>query len=386
MKVCGIICEYNPFHSGHKYQITKAKEKADVIVAVMSGSFTQRGEPAVFDKWTRANAAVLCGANLVIELPFFAACAPAEYFASYAVRLLSATGIVNSLSFGSESGDLTELSQMADFCENSSEIKKYLSEGVSYSKAVAEAAGADFFTPNNILAIEYLRAIKKYAPQIEPFTVKRLGESYDSENTSADFISAAGCRKLILEGNFQKTKKYVPEAAYKLYETEIKNGNFSEYKNIDSLFIGLLRRDGEFLKDIAYVSEGLHHRFYKAAQLCGSINEVAEAVKSKRYTRARINRIIANALIGITTTDLNGFLTAEPQYIRVLAADDTGLSLIKSIKIPVITNASQIKKLNPAAQLIWNTECKASDIYAQTVKNPDLRQGGQDYTHFFVKV
>ncbi len=386
MKVSGIVCEYNPFHSGHEYQIKKTKEHADAVVAIMSGSFTQRGEPALFDKWTRAQAAVLCGVNLVIELPFFAACAPAEYFARTAVKILASMGMVNTLSFGSECGNIDELVKIALADENSYEIKKQLDSGASYSKAVAAAFGEDMFTPNNILAIEYIRAINEFAPQITPFTVKRQGESYESENTGDGFISASGCRRLILEDNLKLLQKYVPKKAYDLFEKQIKCGNYCEYKNLDALFTGLLRRDGQFLKNIAYVSEGLQHRFYKAAKTYTSISDIADSVKSKRYTRARINRIIANAITGITKDMSAEFLSANPQYIRVLAADNTGLALLKNVNMPIITNASQANVLTGIARQMWDAECTVTDIYTQCIKNPQLRCAGQDYTHFFVKV
>ncbi len=379
MNICGIICEYNPFHSGHDYQIKETRKKADAVVAVMSGSFTQRGEPALFDKWSRASAAVRCGVNLVIELPFFISCSPAEYFASGAVRLLKATGIVNSLSFGSESGSLDELCAMADSEEKSENIKENLRSGNSYAKAV----GNDFLTPNNILAIEYIRSVRKYAPSFELFTIKRQGEGYLSSATGESIISATGCRQLIAEKKLDELSKYVPGPAFEIYKEKITAGDFSVISNLDSLFIGLLRRDRSFLKDIAYVSEGIENCFYRYGDICSGITEVAELVKSKRYTRARINRIIANSLVGVTKDDLTEFLSATPAYAHVLAADNLGLSLLKDIKIPVITNGKAANSLSGTAKKIWDAECLATDIHALSFANKENRRGRQDYTHFF---
>ncbi len=380
MRICGIICEYNPFHTGHEYQIIKARENADVIVAIMSGSFTQRGEPAFFDKWTRAKAAVSGGVDLVIELPFLGAVAPAENFASAAVKLIGATGIIDTLAFGSESGDLDELAAVS---ENREEIRIGLKQGESYSKAVATGEKAELFTPNNILAMEYLRAIEKYAPHIKPVTVKRIGD-YHSENPSGSFISATACRKAMVDGKLDEIRAYLPDKSFELVKTEMAAGNFSRYERLDSLFIGLLRRDREFLKNIAYVSEGIENRFYKAADRFNSVEAVAEAVKSKRYTRARINRIIANALVGVTKNDITEFYAKKPLYARILAANSAGISLLGEIQLPIITRAGQAAELGCEAKRQWEIECIATDLHAQSLVKGG--EGGGDYTHFFEKL
>lgn len=378
MKVCGIVCEYNPFHCGHEYQLNKVREHADTVVAVMSGSFTQRGEAALFDKWTRAAAAVSCGVNLVVELPFFAACSPAEYFAATAVKMLA--HFADSLCFGSESGDINQLRRAAACDENSYKIKVNLAKGQNYSKASAHRLSE----PNNILGIEYIRAVEKYAPHIVPFTIKRRGERYDSTDTSGMFASAAGCRRLISEG--ADISAYVPRAAAEIYKSRISNGETADLSRLDALFCGMLRRESSFLKHTAYVSEGIENRFYKAADMFSEIESIASYVKSKRYTRARINRIIINALIGITADMQNEFSSASPQYAHILAADEIGLKLLKTACLPMITNGAQAKRLTGLAKKIWDTECIATDLHSLCMANPAARGARHDYTHFFGRI
>ena len=381
MKVCGIVAEYNPLHSGHQFHINKSKELtgAEAVVAVMSGSFTQRGEVASFDKWTRAKSAILAGANLVVELPFCFACAPAEIFAGGAIRLLDNIGC-DCVSFGSETGDVEKLKAMAKSQED--EISKHLAKGKSYSSAIAQAMGTDF-TPNDILAIEYLRAIDKYKLKITPVTVKREGGGYDSENPEGRHISAKACRKLIFEKDFESLKKYMP--AFEIYKSAIKDGRYTDPNILGTLFAGLIRTGRIDLANTAYVTEGIENRIAKAAREYGALADIAAAVKTKRYTHTRIMRIISCMMTGLTKDRLAGFADSGATYIRVLAADETGTALMKELKkkslLPIITNIGR-ENINE----MLSFDIAATDLQALAMINKEDRSANEDYTHFFERI
>ena len=381
MKVCGIVAEYNPLHSGHKFHIDKSKELtgADGIIAVMSGSFTQRGDAASFDKWTRAKSAVMAGANLVVELPFCFACAPAEIFAGGAIRLLENIGC-HFVSFGSETGDIEKLKEMASAQET--KISHYLAEGKNYSSAIAAASGTDF-TPNDILAIEYLKAIDKYNLKITPLTVKREGGGYDSENPDEEYISAKGCRKLIAEKDFDTLKKYMP--AFEIYKSALEDGKYTNPDILGTLLAGLIRTGRIDLANAAYVSEGIENRIAKAAQEYGTLNDIVSAVKTKRYTHTRIMRIISCMMTGLTKDRLDSFVSTGARYIRILAAYETGTKLMKEIKknspLEIITNlgGAQIDEM-------LSFDIAATDLQALAMINKDRRKANEDFTHFFERI
>ena len=381
MKVCGIVAEYNPLHSGHKFHIYRSKELAgaDAGVAVMSGSFTQRGEVASFDKWTRAKSAVLAGANLVVELPFCFACAPAEIFAGGAIRLLENIGC-DCVSFGSETGDIDKLKSMASAQETG--ISAHLAEGKSYSSAIAAAAGTDF-TPNDILAVEYLKAIDKYNLKLTPLTVKREGSGYDSENPDGDYISAKGCRRLISEKNFEALEKYMP--AFGIYKPALEEDRYTNPDILGTLFAGLIRTGRIDLANAAYVTEGIENRIAKAAQEYSSLSDIVSAVKTKRYTHTRIMRIISCMMMGLTKDKLEEFVNTGARYIRVLAADETGTAIMKEIKknshLPIITN---LGRENIDEMLSF--DIAATDLQFLAMINKMYCKANEDYTHFFERI
>ena len=381
MNNCGIIVEYNPFHNGHKFHIEKSRELsgADGIVAVMSGSFLQRGAPALFDKFTRAKTAIAGGVDLVIELPFCYACAPAQFFAEGGVRLLSATGIISSLCFGSESGDLSALS----FSDNGN-IKEYMDKGMSYPAACAAATDNPLSTPNDILGSEYLRAISLYAPHIKPCTIKRSDGGYHNENACGDFASATAIRKLTEENKFTHIKNFLPAEVFEILEKEYNNENYTDFSILDSLVLGKLRSGGS-MSDTAYVAEGIENRFYDCAFSANSIDELASLVKTKRYTHARLMRIISCYATGLKDADLEEFVKVGPAYIRILAANEKGKEMLSLMKkkatLPVITTPSNYKKLDDYAKKMFELDCLAADVAALATKNPALRKGRQDFSH-----
>ena len=375
MKNCGIIVEYNPFHSGHKFHIESAKKSADGIIAVMSGSFVQRGEPALLNKFIRAKTAIAGGADLVIELPFCFSCAPAQFFAEGGVRLIAATGIAHSICFGSECGDI-DLLKNAGNSEN--DIKQYLNKGMSYPAACAAASESPLSEPNDILGAEYLRAISLYAPNLNPITVKRTDGGYHSEKAENGFASATAIRK---EG-IKNSQEFIPAEVFEILEKAVSEENYTDISLLDNLLLGKLR-SGEDMSKCAYVSEGLENRFYDASFSSLSIKDLISNVKTKRYTYARLMRIAACYSVGLTDNDLTEFVKEGPQYIRILAANEKGKQMLSDMKkrasLPIITTPSSYKKLSPLAQKMFEFDCRATDIAALSIKNPALREGRQDF-------
>lgn len=364
MKTLGIICEYNPFHTGHKYHIKKTREQCDCVVCAMSGSFTQRGEATLFDKYMRAESAVKCGANLVIELPFFAAVSSANYFAGYGVRLLSE--MCGGISFGSECGSIEELKKRREPSGNL--VKQRLKEGKSYAAAAAVSQRG---TPNDILGTEYLRAAEKY--NMETITVKRCGADYDSETAEGEFISAAACRKYILNGEEEKILKYIPKEVHDIFIDYVKNKNYAVTPDILSV---ILRYDKNALLDNPYVKEGIENRFYEAANMFLHNEDILNYVKSKRYTRTTLSRIAACAYVGLKKRDFEKYINGNIEYIRVLAADKTGMNIVSGLKKQgknIIVNYSDSKNLSPVGKKIFELEKKASDIRMLGMQNQDLQ-------------
>lgn len=372
MKPLGIICEYNPFHTGHKYQIEKTLERCNSVVCAMSGSFTQRGEAALFDKYTRAKCAVMCGASLVVELPFFAAVSSANYFAEYGVRLLSR--ICSGISFGSECGSIEELKNRGE--ASAEEIKQRLKEGKSYASAVSVA---DRGTPNDILGMEYLRAAEKY--NMTAMTVKRCGEGYDSENAAGDFISAAACRKYVLNGEIERILKYIPKEVRYIFEECTKSGDYAVTPDILAV---ILRYNKNALADNPYIKEGIENRFYEAADMFVHNSDILSYVKSKRYTMTMLSRIAACAYVGLKKQDFLKYMNGGVEYIRVLAADKKGMEIVSRLKKngeTIVVNYSDSKNLSPIGKEIFELEKKASDIRLLGMKNSALQKN--EYTNKF---
>lgn len=372
MNILGIICEYNPLHNGHKYQLTSQKKRfnADGVVCLMSGSFVQRGAPAMFDKWSRAKAAVLNGADLVLELPVVYSAQSASRFASGAVSILNALGTVNGLSFGSECGDIDALKNAANLLETehfNELLKEEMKQGMSFPAAKAEAfkkafTGADtslLSLPNNILGIEYLRALSRLNSSMEPITHKR----------EVSFASASCIREKIRNG--EDILKDVPQ------DTSLLVQNAYDETVYDALVTGTFRqKTAEELKTICDISEGLEERFIKGAKETYGAEALAEYVKTKRYTRTRIDRIIVNSLLGITKEDTK----LPPQYARVLAFNDTGTKMLKEIsqhsEIPVITKMADAKPTCDDFSKMFELDLRATDLYSLLAND---KRGGKDF-------
>lgn len=367
MKTCGIICEYNPFHFGHKYQLSRVKENFDAAVCVMSGSFVQRGELAVFDKWTRADAALSNGADLVIELPVKSVLSSAEGFAMGGIMLLDAMGIIDSVSFGSECGDIEKLTHAANTLlfedeSTSKKIKEFLSGGMSYASARAAAYNGILdetllSSPNNILGIEYIKALTEINSKITPITHTRRGGYHDT-SLSSEFPSATAIREQIKNGKSANTPFDFSEST--VFDTE---------KLTDIFKYCLLSRKKDAFSNIADIEPGLDNRFLKAVNR-GTLTEIIDAVKTKRYARTRLSRIAMRVILNLTD------ISPEPAYIRVLGFNDTGRELLSSMKkkceLPIVTKVADFKSdaILP--------DIRATDIASLAALSPT--PFGRDYT------
>ncbi|MCL2201559.1 MAG: nucleotidyltransferase family protein, partial [Oscillospiraceae bacterium] len=327
MIVAGIISEYNPFHLGHlgHFEKTRAALGGDcAIVCVMSGNYVQRGEPAIFGKHPRAEAAVRCGADLVIELPTPYALSSAEGFARGGVFLLNGLGVCDAISFGSEYGKLEPLAQGAKAVvsrEADELILEWLGKGLSYAAARQKAAdalmgsGSEVFrSPNNLLGIEYLKALAKYNSKLTPVTVTRTGGEHDGDSG----YSASRLRKILYEGGLPWDD--MPGQASGIFKKEMQEGRGPVcIKGLEPAVLSRLRMIWDFSL-LPGVSEGLDRRFAKFAAAEPTVEQVQEKIKTKRYAMSRIRRMIMCACLGITEQDS----AAPPPYIRVLAMNETG--------------------------------------------------------------
>ncbi len=335
MNIAGVVAEYNPFHNGHAYQLAQMRRAgATHIVAVMSGAFVQRGEPAILDKWTRAQAAVFGGADLVIELPAPFALSSAPDFAFGAISALQFCG-VSMIGFGSESGDLFTLQNELDKLEQlerDGAFVPYLKEGMSYPRA-RQAAFEHVFSktpcfanPNDLLALSYLRAAKRLSASFEWLAVKRAGASHDSTVAEGEFASASYLRAHFEE---EHLSRYVPNKALRLYQQAICEKRAPiRMKNGERYLLGVLRE--RTLSDWAAgwdVTEGLEHRLYRAIREADTLSAFYDQVKTKRYPHARIRRIACCTALSITQKERADSVSA----FRVLALNERGAQILGAI-------------------------------------------------------
>lgn len=386
MKVLGITAEYNPFHNGHKYHIEKSREMtgADCVVAVMSGNFTQRGEAAILDKWERSRLAVENGVDLVIELPFVYACSRAQNFAEGAVDILKGLG-VQMISFGSESGQIDDLYELASALVNGAEEiaqvrEKFMQKGTSYAKAgelaASEVLGEDaarlMLEPNNILAIEYLKRIlfwKEKGYVIEPVTVRRHGSGYFEENSETGFAGASAIRKMKTPEEFEK---YVPENVVGALEhpKEKETAGFASERALhaeERLFhlvrSEIVKSSPEALAQVYHMGEGLENKLKKEIVTARNMDELVFSVVSRRYTEAAVRRLLTYVLMGIREYEPH-----KAVYGRVLAANDKGRKLLGGLKkqddhMPIITNINKDELDNEDVQACLKYDMLASDMY-----------------------
>jgi len=386
MKTVGIICEYNPFHLGHAGHLRRTRMALGgdcAIVCVMSGNFVQRGDVAVFGKPVRAKTAVLCGADLVLELPSPYALLSAEGFAKAGVYILDSLGVCDYLSFGSESGEIRALSEAAEAIITSQAdtiIREWLAKGLPCAAAMQKAAdvllgtGSDAFkSPNNLLGIEYLKAIFAYGSQLIPITVKRTGGAHDDDTG----FSASALSRILLRGG--EPWEYIPIAVAFEYSEEIAAGRGPiSIKRLESAVLSRLR----FVKDFSRLpgaTEGLDRRLARFATSEPTIAAILEKAKTKRYAMSRLRRMLMCACLGITSEDTRD----PPPYVRALAMNSTGMKLLKQAqekaRLPIITKPASARKIMGRAAELFEKEAAATDFYVLAYQNEEARQSGQEW-------
>lgn len=402
--VVGIIGEYNPFHNGHAYHLEKSKQEAhaDYSIAVISGNFVQRGNVSLIDKWAKANMAISNGIDLVIELPTIYSISSAENFAYGAVKVLDSLNIVDYISFGSESCNIDVLEKCADVLYKEPPkfvnlLNHELSKGLSFPKARENALlmylndirkySNILSNPNNILAIEYIKALKRLKSTIKPIAIKRMNIGYNELEVKNNFASATAIREKIKTDKPAGLSKLMPPNSYRILYNSILKGHYvKDIENFEKEIIYTLRKMS--LKEIANlpdVTEGLEHNIKNAANSCNTIEEFMNIIKTKRYTNTRIQRILLYALLGITKDDMKASFKTQP-YIRVLGMNNKGKELLSVISrsnpnLNIITSVKKYIDSNPNKHLLnmLNIDINATNIY--TLGYPKDSWSNLDYTH-----
>lgn len=398
-KRIGIIAEYNPFHNGHLYQIQKAKELtgADTVIAVMSGNFTQRGDTSLINKFEKAKIALQNEVDMVIELPTIYSISSAENFALGGIKILNEIGNIDYLVFGIEEENLEKLQAIADVLVNEDDefkrnIKEELDKGNSYPKAreialkkvlSSENVKNIMQKPNNILAIEYLKALKITNSKIKPIAIKRKNTMHNDENINENYASGTYIRKLFIENNFNEIKKVVPKYTYeRLLELKNQGTYVSSINDFSDIVIYKIRTmTKEEISKIADVNEGLENSIKLASTTCKIIDEIIEKVSTKRYTKTRISRILTYILLDITKSDMEQSKNNNP-YVRVLGINKKCEEILSTINdSKLITSLKKFEENNGENQLL-NIDKKATEIY--TIKYQKSVQANLDYTSKFI--
>ena len=413
MNLLGLIVEYNPFHNGHKYHLEKSKEitNATHTVAIMSGSFLQRGEPALFDKYTRAEMAVKNGVDLVIELPTLYACQSAEIFSHGAVATLNSLNCVNSLCFGSEEGNIDILQTISEILVKEpshfkTTLKNFLDEGIVFpvarSKALYEYIKNNHLlelsedelqqvlnSSNNILGIEYIKSLIKLNSSIKPYTITRIASKYNSTDIESNICSATAIRNSLKDNTDLKLiENVVPLHTFNEINHKI-NTNFNPV--FDYMFYDLLSstiiRDVDNLTKYFEVNEGIENKIYSNVFTSKNLEELINSTKSKRYTMTKIKRTLNNILLGINRDDVIKVKDLDRvPYIRILAFNNKGREIIKKIKtssdIEIITKFSKISHVDdPIFDTLIKYDLKSSNMYNLIYykNNRNLLKGPMDY-------
>jgi predicted nucleotidyltransferase len=371
LNVLGLVVEYNPFHNGHLHHLNASKSlvNSDYVVAVMSGNFVQRGEPAIIDKFSRTEIALKMGIDIVFELPFVYAIQDASGFANGAIGVLERTGVVSDLVFGSESADIEGLSQISDILINQPKeykktLNRYLKEGLSFPNARKYALN-DYFTQiseekeiiekleksNDILGLEYLNALKLYDSKIKPQTIKRIGVNYNEEQYTGEISSATAIRKIIEDENIEKVKDALPDVSFNILKREIalKKGPVFLEDMRDMILSKLRMMNRNELSKIDGVKEGLDRRFLDCSKVSSTVNQLLMCVKTKRFTLTRIRRTLLKIFFDLTESEVQLYNKYGPQYLRVLGFSKKGQTLLGQIKkvskYPIITTPSRYKRI-----------------------------------------
>ncbi len=388
MKITGIIAEYNPMHLGHRYHMEQTREKTNTnyIICAISGNFTQRGDVAVTNKWDRAKMALKCGADVVLELPFLHAVQSAKYFALGGVSLFNSLNCVDYLSFGCEADNISNLEQIAKYSEDASfkvTFAKNIDAGLSYKTAYEQTISKilgiqnSLFTPNNILAIEYLKAIYSLNSKIKPVGVKRWGGAFNDNTLYPTMSSASAIRNAMAQN--QITKDVLNNIPKEIQEDYAFSPVFC-----DALFPYVLYKirisTAEYINGIYDVCEGLEHKIIKSAKTAKNYDDLIAGIKSKRYSFTKIKRIMLYILFDVTKAKMQS-IDDYPKYARVLgfkkSAKEVVAEITKKANLPIITKSSEF-----IHSPLLNYDILASDIYA-TLTNKD---SATDYTQKLILV
>ncbi len=386
MAVTGIIAEFNPLHKGHELLINAAKN-GETVVAVISGNFVQRGEAAIAEKRIRAEAALKCGVDLVVELPVLWSMSTAENFALGGVSILKNIGC-EKIMFGSECGDIDALRKAADMLlgdEFSLKLTERLNSGVTFAAAREQAArccgleGDILSKPNNNLAVEYIKASKRLGFDLEFETVKREGACHDSLE-EAELVSASLLREKLRGNDVSFCRKYMSDGVLELLNED----NISDMSRIDRAVLAVLRgMSVAELSRLPDISEGVENKLFDAIRLAESLEDLYNRVKVKRYTHARIRRLALTAFLGAD----NSWFMKEPPYIRVLGFNKKGEEQLKRAaklsKIPVVARFADIEQLGKEEKKVFETECRATDLFGLTLAKP--LPCGLEYTAKIIK-
>ena len=387
-KVLGIVGEYNPFHNGHLYHLEESKKitSSNYTVAVMSGNFTQRGSTAIVDKWSRAEMAIKSGIDLVIELPLLYATSSAENFADGAIKILDSLKVVDYVSFGSETSNINILENFADILYNepfkykillSNELKK----GISFPKARENALimylnnnkkyTNILSSPNNILGIEYIKALKKHKSNITPISIARFETGYNDVTYSGNIASATAIRNIIKNGGFDVLRKLLPNSSYSTLIEKLKQGHIVPDLSVfeKQIIYNLRSMYPSEISELAEVSEGLENSIKNAADSCNTLDELLNKLKSKRYTSTRLQRILLYSLLNITKKDIELSKKIIP-YVRVLGLNKRGKFLISEIakanpKLEIVTSVKKFidQTSNKNLKFMIEKDIWATDVY-----------------------
>lgn len=426
MKTTGIITEYNPFHNGHLYHLQKTKKITpnNYIICLMNGNFMQRGMPAVTDKWSRTKMALENGVDLVLELPLVYGIRSAEYFAEGSILTLASTGIVDSIVFGSEVGNIKSLTSIASILADEPEdfkefLQKYVNSGLSFP-AAREKALLDYYkfhyngnnnfaniddikdiinNPNNILGIEYIKALQKHNLNIKPYTIKRKGAAYHSSSINNKVISASAIRKLIysVKDNKQQIKNSVPGESWKYLEQDFCEGKIPLVTDhLGAIILNKLRQlSVKELSNYTTSGSGLERRIDEFAYLSGSLPELIDSIKTKAYTWTRIQRLLLHILFSLTKSDFRQIDKNGLQYLRILGFTRKGENMLAKIKkkspLPLISQPADYltavdrNSEDPLIKML-SYDLLATDIYTLLYKNPEKRQGHLDFYTPVIKI
>ncbi len=379
MRVCGVICEYDPFHNGHAHHLRRVRELSgcEYIVCAMSGYFTQRGEAALVSKWARAEMALRCGADAVFELPTLFALRDAQRFALGGVALLDGLGVVTHLGFGSESADADALRRQALATPDPDALRAGLACGKAHARALGEATGQDAGKPNDTLAVEYLRAMRLLGAAWETVAVPRAGGGHHDGALSA-MASASAVRRALRQG--EDVSRAMPEAAWSLLVRQWEEGACQRADGLDGALLACLRRmDAAEMAQAADIGEGLEHRFARAAWTASGREALLDRVKCKRYTRARLSRIASQLLLGLTRS--LALSHPLPDYARLLGFRREARPLLAAIsersRLPLVLRPAKFRIQHNAA---FALDLRAAALWPLGCGAPQLRAGDRELT------